>query len=212
VNPGDSCTPIYTLPYATGSSDPCNIGSTGCAFATAVEEQLDSLDATVAQLQSPPFAYASNLAELSYNNNIPGNFVPTFDTTLADTDNMIDLSLDATSIYIRTAGVYSVFVDMEVSVPATATGVLIQPTLVNTSGSQIAGNFYYQTFSFTSSPNMPLRTDGTRLANVGFTCELIANLDVGYSISFQLGVTGPTGLVSFIQTFRAGALWLREAL
>jgi hypothetical protein len=149
---------------------------------------------------------------LQYNNIIPGSFVPYFDTTLADTDNMIDLSADATSIYIRTAGVYSFFWELDISVPLTGTDVSIQPTIRDAVGTQIAGNYSVQTLSLTTSPNMPLRTDGTRLANYASTAEIIANCGVGYTLSFQITVGGATNIVSFIQTFRAGAMWLRGPL
>lgn len=211
MNPGDTCTPVYGLPYATGTSRPCNIGSTGCDFAEAVEEQLDALDTIVDGFSSIPFAYASNIAEMQFNNAVPGFFVPFFDTTLADTDNMLDLSLDSTSIMIQTPGVYSFFGDVEISVPITATGATVELRVFNATGSQVDGALF-NILSLTASTSMPLRTDGTRTANVATTVELEVNVDVGYSCSFALGISGPLGLVSFVQTFRAGAIWLRSPL
>ena len=211
MNPGDTCTPIYELPYPTGNSDPCNVGSTGCDFAAAVETRLDELDAITDRLNSVPFAYASNIAEMVYNNSLPGNFTPFFDTTMADTDNMLDLSANPTAITIRTAGVYSFFVELNISIPLTGTGLAFTFNIFTETGSNING-FNMLPNRFTSSPNMPLRTDGTRVANVSFATEFIADVNVGWSASSNLFVTGPTGLVSFIQVYRMGATWLREEL
>lgn len=211
MNPGDTCTPTYGLPFATGVSRPCNIGSTSCAFATAVEEQLDALDAVAGRLQNIPFAYGSNIAEMVYNNSIPGNFVPFFDTTMADTDNMIDLSLNPSVITINTPGVYSFFINAEVSVSVGGTDLTWNPIIKNTSGSGVLDPSV-QITSFTSSPNMPLRTDGTRVANICFTGEFMGNVGAGYTFSSFLNVGGPANTLSFIQAYRAGAIWLRDPL
>jgi hypothetical protein len=211
VNPGDTCTPIYGLPYPTGISDPCLVGDTGCDFAAAVETKLDELDAIVTRLNNPPFAYASNIAEMQYNNSTPGSFVPFFDTTMADTDNMLDLALDPTIITIQTAGVYSFFLELDISMPLTSTGLSLQLNIKTGTGSGVDGN-NWSLPRFPTSPSMPLRTDGTRVANAAFGVEYIAPCQVGYTASVTLFVTGAVGLVSFIQVYRMGAIWLRESL
>lgn len=212
VNPGDTCTPVYGLPYATGASKPCNIGDTMCDFSEAVETQLDALDTVVSQLQNAPFAYMLSSVQQDYNNSIPGAFIPTFDTTLADTDNMIDLALDPTALYIKTAGVYSFFVEMDVLIATGGTSLTTEPIVRDANGSQIGGNFTFQTSRFVGPTGMPLKSNGLRLANVAFTAEFIANVGVNYSYSFQVTVGGPSGTISNIQTCRAGATWLRGPL
>lgn len=208
---GDTCTLIYGLPYPTGKSNPCNIGSTGCDFAEAVEVQLDVLDGYVNQFQDIPFAYASNLAELNYDNSMPGNFVPFFDTTLADTDNMIDLSANPGVITIQTPGVYSFFVDFEMSLPFTGTSAILQMNISNSSGGFISGAGFTIP-RIPTSPSMPLRVDGTRTANVCCTFEWESDCQQGYTCSFLLFVGGSLGTISNIQVFRAGAVWLRSSL
>lgn len=211
MNPGDSCTPVYGLPYPTGASNPCLVGDTGCDFAEAVEAQLDALDDVVDQFNSVPFAYASNIAEMQYNNSAPGSFIPFFDTTMADTDNMIDLSFNPSILTIQTAGVYSIFLELDTSIPLTGTGLSLQLNVTNASGSGVDGS-NWSLLRIPTSPSMPLRTDGTRVANTALAFEYIAPCQVGYTIGSSLFVSGATGLISFIQVYRMGAIWLREPL
>lgn len=211
MNPGDTCTPIYGLPYATGTSDPCNIGSTGCEFAEAVEEQLDALDAVVDEITSVPFAYAMSFANQLYDNNFPGSFHLTFDTTLADTDNMIDLSFDNSVITCQTEGLYSVFFSVEMTAPLGITSVLIAPIVINNNGSEVQGNSAYFSDDLPTSPSMPLKTDGARLTNVCTTGEFLINLEPGYTVGCQLNTSGALA-VSTIHEFRMGVMWLREGL
>lgn len=211
MNPGDTCTPVYGLPYPTGNSDPCLVGSTSCDFANAVESRLDELDAITDQFNSVPFAYACNIAEMQYNNSLPGAFTPFFDTTMADTDNMLDLSANPTAITIRTEGVYAFFIEVDMSIPLTGTGLVYTFQISTETGSSINGT-NLNLNRFTASPNMPLRTDGTRVANVSFSTEFIADCNVGWTAASNLFVTGATGIVSFIQVYRMGAVWLREGL
>ena len=212
MNIGDTCTPIYGLPYATGASKPCNIGDTMCDFAEAVEAQLDVLDAVVSEVTNIPFAYMISSIQQDYNNNQPSAFIPIFDTTLADTDNMIDLSFDSTSLYIKTPGVYAFFFDMDVVVASTGTSLFTRPIIRNELGSQVGGNSDFGTSRFVSPSGMPLKADGNRVGNVCFTGEFIANVGVNYRYSFEITVGGTLGTISNIQTCRAGALWLREPL
>lgn len=213
MNPGDSCTPIYGLPYPTGASDPCNIGSTGCEFAAAVEEQLDALDAIVARTAGTvPFGYAMSYAAQLYDNNFPGAFPLRFDTTLADTDNMVDLSFNNTILTFNTAGVYSIFFSVEMTAPLTLTSVSIDPQVLNNAGSEVQGNALYFSDDFPTSPSMPLKTNGARLTNVCATGEFIVDVEPGYTMMTELTTGGATGIVSTIHEYRMGALWLRESL
>lgn len=105
MNPGDTCTPIYQLPYPTGSSDPCLVGSTLCAFAEAVESQLDVFDSVIARTATtvPMVKVVATVPILLVN---PGaDFNAQFDTVEVDTDNMFS-SADTENIVFNHDGIY----------------------------------------------------------------------------------------------------------
>ena len=213
MNPGDECTPIYGLPYATGSSDPCNIGSTGCEFAEAVEVQLDALDAIVDRTAlTVPLGFMAYSGRQDYNNNQPGAYVPFFDTTLVDTDNMIDFSSDPTLMTIRTAGVYALFMSFEITLQLGLTGAFIHPIVRNSTGTEISSNVSYQVGNVTSSPTMPADSHGARLVNCAMTGEFIMDVPAGATYSFEVTDTGTLGILAFLNRIRAGAVWLRDPL
>ena len=210
---GDSCTPIYQLPYPTGASNPCDYDETSCAFAEAVEAQLDALDDIVARTAGTvPFAYGMSFAAQLYDNNFPGSFILTMDTTLSDTDNMIDLSFDNSVITFQTPGVYSIFWSVEMTAPVGAASIGINPSVFNTSGSGISGNTAYFSDDLPTSPSMPLKTNGARLTNVCATGEFIIDVGTGYTVRSDLVTAGTLGIISTIHEYRLGALWLRESL
>jgi len=105
---GDTCTPIYGLPYATGASAPCNIDDTMCAFNDAVQEEIDRLAgvsnrtavtvpmAKVAITVPTPFTSASTSATQ----------ILSFDSALVDTDNMFSAA-DPDRVTVNTPGVYA---------------------------------------------------------------------------------------------------------
>lgn len=104
-----TCTPIYGLPVVEGSDDPCDIDGWSCDFATAVESQLDALDAVVQRTSTTiPMVwirrttpYVSTVGSFSY--------VPEFDTVVVDTDNMADLTTMSTGVTFNTPGVYQIW-------------------------------------------------------------------------------------------------------
>lgn len=102
-----TCTPIYQLPVPTGDDRPCDIDDWSCAFAEAVETQLDALDAVVNRTTTTiPMAQVVMTEPLSFTEQVGSvtNFV--FDTVLADTDNMFDAA-EPDRILVNTAGLYS---------------------------------------------------------------------------------------------------------
>lgn len=106
MNPGDTCTPIYGLPYPTRSSNPCNIGDTLCDFATEVETELDRLDSIVGRTANtiPMVKVASTVSFLL--TVASDDFPVPFDTVEVDTNNMFDGNAANTVITINQSGIY----------------------------------------------------------------------------------------------------------
>lgn len=214
MSTGDSCTPVYQLPFPTGQSNPCNVGTTLCDFDEAVEVQLDSLDDIVDRTAGTlPFAYIMNSGDMSYNNNLIGPFFPFFDTILADTANMVDLSLDDTSIYFTIPGVYALYVSCELTLPPGATSLQVSPLVRDVvTTSQVSLNNDYFIGNYSTSASMPVKNTGGRLDNSCFTGEYMFNAQVGHRYTFEVTVGGSVGITTTIHEFRAGALWLRDPL
>lgn len=205
-----TCTPIYRLPVVEGTDNPCNYGDTSCAFAGAVEAQLDVLDGAVARTQGTiPFSMMSIAGDIA----VPSTtltYTVQFDTTLVDTNNMIDLALDNTSIYIRTAGVYTFFVSLEATLSPGATSLQSTQLITSASGGPVSGNTDYLIANFTASASMPIKNTGGRLDNCCYTGEYICNCNVGDH--YQLVVVVAGGTTTTIHEVRIGALWLRDPL
>lgn len=122
MNPGDTCTPIYGLPYPTGASKPCNIGDTLCDFANAVEAQLDVFDATVNRtFTTIPMVKIRRTIAQTHTTTVFEDWI--FDTTLVDTDNMFNGDTDPTIITFNTSGVYLFFFNVYAS--STGTQVVV---------------------------------------------------------------------------------------
>ena len=111
-----TCTPIYRLPVIEGTDDPCDQSDTWCAFATAVEAELDRLDAVVDRtVDTIPMAQVRlTIPRLQAPN--PGGgtpqFVP-FDTIDVDTADMVDLTADPFTITLPRFGLYRVHLYVE---------------------------------------------------------------------------------------------------
>lgn len=109
---GDTCTPIYQLPYPTGASRPCDYDETSCEFAEAVEAQLDLLDAVVQRTETTvPMAWIRTSLAFSTVQNAAQNAVyePPFDTVVVDTNDMVDL-VRFNGITVNTPGLYLIWV------------------------------------------------------------------------------------------------------
>src|SRR5262245_14030422 len=207
-----TCTPIYQLPCVEVTDRPCDIDTTSCEYAEAVEEQLDALDDIVAGTQGTvPFAYVANSGDMTYNNSIL-LFIPFFATTLADTDNMVNLAADNTAIYINTPGVYSFFVSAEITLPPGASTLQVSPVLLNVNDSQVSGNTDYFIGNFSASSSMPVKNTLGRLDNSCFTAEWIWNANAGDRYMVEIAVGGSLGINTTIHELRIGAVWLRGSL
>lgn len=94
-----ACTPIYQLPYQTGSDRPCDAPDVWCDFAADVEAQLDTFDAIVDRtVDAIPMAQVRLTAPYTFDSSLISGPVP-FDTVDVDTANMVDL---ATSPFLIT--------------------------------------------------------------------------------------------------------------
>jgi hypothetical protein len=96
-----TCTPIYMLPYIECSDRPCDQSDTWCAFAEAVEIQLDRLDAIVDRVVDTIPQFEVSVGEYTF---IGTNRNVAFDAVGVDTDDMVDLTTDPFSFPINTLG------------------------------------------------------------------------------------------------------------
>lgn len=105
-----TCTPGYRLPFPVGADAPCDADETLCALSTAVEAVLDRFDATIARtFTAIPMAKVSlSTPQLIDPNVTVPSFTVRYDTTLEDTDNMVDLALANNAIYANRPGIYMV--------------------------------------------------------------------------------------------------------
>jgi hypothetical protein len=103
-----TCTPVYRLPIIEGTDRSCDQSDTWCAFAGALETELDRLDAVVARTATAlPFAKVSLGVPQTFNATTSGSRIA-FDTILDDSDNMVDLTANPGEIRAQRAGVYAV--------------------------------------------------------------------------------------------------------
>lgn len=103
-----TCTPIYRLPYPIGADPLCEVDTTFCAFATAVETELDRLDAVVDRVaDSVPMAQVRQTVTRTYAANTTSAVL--FDTVDVDTADMVDLSANPFVIQLPRFGRYHVY-------------------------------------------------------------------------------------------------------
>jgi hypothetical protein len=103
-----TCTPQYGLPIVEGTDRPCDYDDTSCAFAEAVEAELDALDAVVARTATTiPVGWVRASAPFTVTQNTTTNVFanPPFDTVMMDTGNMVDLD-SFNGVTVRQAGLY----------------------------------------------------------------------------------------------------------
>lgn len=111
-----TCTPLYGLPYAEGSDRPCDIGETLCAYADAVETQLDSLDAVVDRVaDTVPMVQVKLTSPLSTTSNGNTNITVPFDTVNFDTANMTALADNPYRITLPRLGRYLVSFQLQMT-------------------------------------------------------------------------------------------------
>lgn len=136
---GDTCTPIYGLPYPTGASRPCDIDQSLCDFATATQEQLDRVASIVNRTATTiPLVKVAVTLPLALTIASPAfNF--SFDTVLVDTDNMFDSSFPD-QITINTPGIYGAYALVYLT-SVTSTGPNQSGTTMRVDVSGFLGNF-----------------------------------------------------------------------
>lgn len=111
-----TCTPFYDLPFIIGTDRPCDQSATWCAFAAAVDAELDRFDDIVDRtIDTIPMAQIRLTLPRTQAANPGGGLtvlVP-FDTVDVDTDNMVDLAASPFTITLSRFGVYMVYFTVE---------------------------------------------------------------------------------------------------
>lgn len=120
-----SCTPIYQLPYITGSDRACDQDATWCAFADAVEARLDVFDLTIARTYTAiPMAKVTKSEPQTIQPQGATVFTAaiTFDTVAEDTDDLVDLTAFPYGMTINRTGLYMArcYMEMATSTDAAA--------------------------------------------------------------------------------------------
>jgi hypothetical protein len=143
---GDTCTPIYQLPYATGASAPCNIDDTMCAFNDAVQEEIDRLQgvANRTSVTTPMVKVAMTVPTL-YGPGVPSSLI-VFDSALVDTDNMFTAAFPD-QVTVNTPGVYGAYAFLY----STSTGAaLLTTSSIHVDIAGAGGNFLFDSMPYTS--------------------------------------------------------------
>lgn len=108
---GDTCTPIYGLPYATAQSRPCDIADPTCAALNILEAKLTEWDGLYGRtFTGIPQAMVTlgtdpNVAILPAT---PTDSTFLFDTIVYDTDQIVNISDPANIFVPRRSGYYQV--------------------------------------------------------------------------------------------------------
>lgn len=143
-----TCTPLYGLPYAEGSDAPCDIGETLCAFADAVETQLDLLDAVVDRVaDTVPMVQVKLTTPLTTVSTGNTNITVPFDTVSFDTADMVALADNPYRITLPRQGRYLVSFQLQLS-SAPLNDILQAQVL----GSGVTSNVVDQYLSDSSTP------------------------------------------------------------
>lgn len=111
-----TCTPIFQLPYAEGSDAPCDIDETLCAFADAVEAQLDLLDGVVDRVvDTVPMVQVKLTAPLTTVSAGTTTITVPFDTISFDTADMVNLAANPYLITLPRQGRYLASYQLQLS-------------------------------------------------------------------------------------------------
>lgn len=156
---GDTCTPLYGLPYATGSSRPCDIDQTLCDFSVATQAQLDRVSGIVNRTATtiPMAKVAMTIPQPFVASSPTVNFV--FDTVLVDTDNMFDSSFPD-QVTINTPGIYGAY-SLIYLTSVTSTGPNQSGTTMRVDVSGFFGNFILDNLIFPSGTPVFQAASGT---------------------------------------------------
>lgn len=103
-----TCTPLG-LVFPEGSDAPCDVAETTCEFAAGTEGYLTQLDDLVQRTATTlPMAWVRTQVPVSLVISFSSlsGIQPVFDTVVADTDNMVDLTVRPSEILINRTGIY----------------------------------------------------------------------------------------------------------
>lgn len=111
----------YCVPYFTGDDAPCfNTGTTcdpstvWCDMAAIIDAKFTEFDAALARsATSFPYAQVAVTAlpiTLTNGSGTSGEALVTWDAVLGDSDNMVDLSADPNTVFLRRSGIWELSV------------------------------------------------------------------------------------------------------
>lgn len=188
-----TCTPVYALPYQTGSDRPCDSSVVWCNFANTVETQLDAFDAIVDRtVDTAPLAVAT----LSVTANLPslgGTTQLAWDTVNADTASMIDLTANPYAITLPRYGRYWVSFWYQVSGLAAAVG--IQSFLVPVNATAPPA------FSSITGPFTSFYSDGASFMYMSAAAEIrFGSTQASPVFANITGTPGTTGIALAVST------------
>lgn len=194
-----TCTPLG-LPVVEGSDRPCDFDDYSCAFAAAVEAQLDALDDLVTRTAtSPPMAWIETVEPVL----VPvgtGDTQIIFDTVIADTADMVDLT-GLSGITLTREGIYMVGFYLE--------GVTNQPGGILTATSDVTALAPFSLFTSSILPTM----DTIILTSPGLVAHsqfAILELMAGDAFVLRCDANGFTGDSFTTRKADLWAVWLGD--
>lgn len=174
-----TCTPVYGFPYIDGGDAPCDQDETWCAFAVAVETELDRLDALIDRtVDTIQFAWVR--ASVPQVILAAGADLISYDSVLFDTDNMVNLSADSTLITVTRPGLY----DITFSATVATSGV------ANIGGAQFSATTSSDGWvdNGTTTPYFPSFSTLLRIGSVaGISGDLVAPAQIRITITLNSG-------------------------
>jgi len=189
-----TCTPIYGLEYQTGSDRPCDAPEVWCNFAQSVEDQLDIIDTSMSTsiVTVPQFAVSvAGGFTLS-----PADLVP-FDTVLADTANIVDLSSNKYTFRLPMAGRWFLYYQASISYASFLVAFTLR--IGNFPALSTSESFYTSEVDYST----------TNTANPIFagTGQMVYYPDDATSIGLNVGTTDPAN-VNFSAIL--GGFWMGD--
>jgi hypothetical protein len=205
VNPGDTCTPVYGLPYATGASRPCNIGSTSCDFAAAVENQLNLLDDVVLRTQtSIPMAWVRTKTAFTMTQNAAQNVSVSapFDTVVVDTDNMADLVAFSPGLTASRSGLFLTWVYVRSTATVNSLG-----------GNNLQVTFFIEPPSAVNNIYFPqVKWEGVNVNQFNRQSVMtVMNIPAGARFGMNLSPNGQPNDAWLISELDMGMMWVGDA-
>lgn len=101
-------TPLYGLPYQTGSDRPCDASEVWCDFANILNSTMGGLKNTLDRIQPAVPVACVGYAGAGITIGSPNTLVIPFNTVFADTDRMVDFDFSTRVIFPRRPGIYTI--------------------------------------------------------------------------------------------------------